>query len=133
MDRIIPSPFLRRVLGVDALTSGAMGLLLVALATPLGRWFGLPPGMLQQVGLFLLGFAVVVAALAWREASPRLLVWAVIIGNALWAVDSLLLLVSGWVAPTTLGGGFIVLQALVVALLAELEYAGLRRSAPIAA
>ena len=32
-----------------------------------------------------------------------------------------------------LGGTFVVAQALVVALLAELEYTGLRRSAPLAA
>ena len=32
-----------------------------------------------------------------------------------------------------LGGAFVVAQALVVALLAELEYTGLRRSAPLAA
>ncbi|WP_431267624.1 hypothetical protein [Dankookia sp. P2] len=62
-----------------------------------------------------------------------MLFWVVILGNALWALDSLLLLVSGWVAPTALGGSFVVAQALVVALLAELEYTGLRRSAPLAA
>ncbi len=133
MDRIEPSPFLRRVLLADAVCSGAMGLLLAALAGPLSRWFGLPLPMLREVGLFLLGFAALVAVLGLRRASPRLLVWVVIIGNALWALDSVLLLVSGWVAPTTLGGLFVVAQALVVALLAELEYVGLRRSAPVAA
>ena len=133
MDRIIPADFLRRVLLVDAASSGAMGLLLALLAGPLARWFGLPTGMLREVGVFLLGFAVVVAALGLRRASQRLLFWLVVIGNALWALDSVLLLVSGWVAPTALGGAFVVAQALAVAVLAELECAGLRRSAPLAA
>ena len=133
MDRIVPSGFLRRVLLADAACSGAMGLLLALLAGPLSRWFGLPSSMLLQVGLFLLGFAGFVAVLGLRQASPRLLFWLVIAGNALWALDSVLLLVSGWVAPTALGGAFVVAQALVVALLAELEYTGLRRSAPLAA
>jgi hypothetical protein len=133
MERVIPSDFLRSVLWADAASCAAMGLLLSVLATPLARWFGLPATMLLQAGVFLLGFALLVGGLAWRRASPRLLVWAVILGNALWALDSLLLLVSGWVAPTLLGGLFVAAQALVVAVLAELEYAGLRRSAPLAA
>lgn len=133
MDRIAPSPFLRRVLWVDAACSGAMGLLMAAAAGPLTPWFGLPTVMLREIGLFLLIFAALLAVLALRRASPRLLFWAVVIGNALWALDSVLLLVSGWVAPTTLGGVFVVAQALVVALLAELEYTGLRRSAPVTA
>ncbi|RAI56970.1 hypothetical protein [Roseicella frigidaeris] len=132
MDRIIPSDFLRAVLWADAASCAAMGLLLAALATPLARWFGLPAAMLLQVGIVLLGFALLVGGLAWRRASPHLLVWAVILGNALWALDSLLLLVSGWVAPTLPGGLFVVAQALVVAVLAALEHAGLRRSAPLA-
>lgn len=133
MDRIEPSPFLQRVLWADALCSGAMGLLLAAAASPLARWLGLPMPMLREVGLFLIVFAAVVTVLALRRASPRPLFWAVIVGNALWALDSVLLLVSGWVTPTALGGVFVVAQALVVALLAELEYAGLRRSVPLAA
>ena len=133
MERVVPSDFLRRVLLADAVCSGGMGLLLALLAGPLSRWFGLPSVMLREVGIFLLAFAGVVAVLGLRHASPRPLVWLVIAGNALWALDSLLLLVSGWVAPTALGGTFVVAQALVVALLAELEYTGLRRSSPLAA
>ncbi|MDO9707426.1 hypothetical protein [Paracraurococcus lichenis] len=133
MDRIIPSAFLRRVLWLDAASCIGMGLLLAALAAPLARWFGLPQMLLHETGLFLIAFAALVAALAWRQASPRLLFWLVVVGNVLWALDSVLLLVSGWVAPTALGGVFVVAQALVVAVLAELEYAGLRRAGPLAA
>ena len=50
--------------------------------------------------------------------------------NLLWAVDSLLLLVTGWVAPTTLGYAVVVGQALAVAVFAGLQYVGLRRAAP---
>ncbi len=52
--------------------------------------------------------------------------------NAVWAADCVILLVSGWVAPTGLGYGFVIAQALVVALLAELQYFGLRRNAAAA-
>ena len=133
MERIIPSDFLRRVLLADAVSSGAMGLLLALLAGPLARWFGLPRRCCGRSASSCWASPRFVAVLGLRRASPRLLVWLVIIGNALWALDSVLLLVSGWVAPTALGGAFVVAQALVVALLAELEYTGLRRSAPLAA
>jgi hypothetical protein len=46
----------------------------------------------------------------------------------LWALDSVLLLVSGWIEPTVLGEMFVLGQALIVAVLAELEFLGLRRS-----
>ena len=39
--------------------------------------------------------------------------------NALWAVDSVLLLFSGWVETTLLGECFVVGQALLTALVAE--------------
>jgi hypothetical protein len=62
-----------------------------------------------------------------------MLVWVVIIANALWVVDSLWLLVSGWVSPTALGVAFVLAQAAAVAVLTELEYIALRRASLAAA
>ncbi|GGC38845.1 hypothetical protein GCM10011504_16600 [Siccirubricoccus deserti] len=133
MERIMPSPFLRRVLLLDAASCLGMGLLLAVAAGPLAGWFHLPAALLRESGIVLLAFAGLLLWMATRAAVPRWLVWAVILGNALWALDSLLLLPSGWVAPNVLGGAFITAQALVVGVLATLEHAGLRRSAPVAA
>jgi hypothetical protein len=80
----------------------------------------------------LLPFAVAVAWLARRDEVSPAGVWAVIAANALWAVDSVVLLFTGWVAPTMLGYGFIVFQAVVVAAFAELQYVGLRRNVAVA-
>lgn len=129
MDMILPSVFLRRALLLDAACSGAMGLLLAVAAAPLGWWFHLPEALLRESGLFLLAFAAALAWLGTRSAVPRWAVLGVVIGNALWAIDSVLLLLPGWIAPNWLGGGFILAQAVVVAALAELEYVGLQRSA----
>jgi hypothetical protein len=63
----------------------------------------------------------------------RLSVWAVIVCNALWAADSILLLMSGWVEPTGLGIIFVIAQAAAVAAFAEVEYFGMRRAAAVAA
>ena len=37
----------------------------------------------------------------------RQIVWVIIACNALWAIDSLLILLTNWVAPTQLGYAFI--------------------------
>jgi hypothetical protein len=57
----------------------------------------------------------------------------VIVTNALWAAASVVLLLSGWVAPTALGYAFVIAQAAVVAVFGELQYTGLRRPAASAA
>ena len=68
------------------------------------------------------------AFIASRESLPRLAVWAVIVLNGLWVVESLVTLMSSAVAPNALGYVFVIVQAAFVAVLAELEYVGLKRS-----
>lgn len=117
--------FLRRVLLADAVASGATGLL--AVTVPLSGLLGLPAGLLRGAGLILLPYAALVAWLALRAAPPpRWAVWAVVGINACWAADSLLLLLSGWVAPTGLGIAVVVMQALAVAGFAVLQALALR-------
>ena len=119
--------FLRRVLALDAVSSGAMGLGLVAFAPLLAAWLGLPVELLRESGAILLPFAVFVGFLATRQQPSRSGVWAVIALNAVWAVDSIVLLTTGWVEPTALGLAFVIAQAVVVGAFAELEFVGLRR------
>lgn len=120
--------FLRRVLALDAVSSAVMGAVLVLAVTPLSSLLSLPASLLTWSGVSLLPFAAFVGWLATRELPPRAGVWVVVACNALWAVDSLVLLASGWVEPTFLGTAFVVVQALFVAVLAELQFFGLRRT-----
>jgi hypothetical protein len=127
------STFLRRVLIADAATCAAAGLLLLLGASSLEHLFRLPPGLSRYAGASLLPFAALLAYFATREnLSPRSL-WAVIVVNALWTADSILLLIAGWVEPNGLGSAFVVFQALGVAAFAALEYLGLRKSAAASA
>lgn len=114
------SPFLRKAL--LALAAGGLADLL-----------GVPAGLPRWAGIALLPFAALLAFLATRERLARPVVWAVIAANLVWAVDSILLLFVGWIEPTVPGVAFIVAQAAVVAVFAELQWLGLRRSAPAAA
>jgi len=126
-----PSPFLRRVLLLDAAASGATALLVTAAAGLLEGLLGLPAALLRGAGLVLVPYVAFVVFTGTREAIPRAAVWAIVAANAAWAIASILLLMSGLVAPTLLGYAFVIGQAAVVALLGELQYVGLRR--PLAA
>lgn len=119
--------FLRRVLALDAATCIGTGALLALAAAPLAGLFGLPHALVSGAGIALLPIGLFMAFLATRAQPPRLLVWAVIVGNAVWAVESFI--VIGQFGPTTLGAAFVAAQALVVAALAALEYVGLKRMA----
>lgn len=128
MQSLRTSTFLRGVLFADATTCVATGLLLMFGSGPLEQYLGLPAGLLRYAGLSLLPFAALLVYLAARENLSPGAVWAVIVLNALWTVDSVLLLLTGWVSPTELGYAFVVAQALGVAVLAGLEYVGLRKA-----
>lgn len=124
-----PSLFLRRALQADAIVSGAMALLLVFGAGFLASLLNLPEAFLRNTGLILVVFALGVGCPATREMMPKAAVWAVIAINAVWTIDSIVLLASGWVSPNLLGQAFIVMQAIAVGVFAELEFIGLRKSA----
>ncbi|MGG5823356.1 hypothetical protein [Falsiroseomonas sp. HW251] len=125
---IRPSRLLRLALGADAIASGTLGALALAGGSSLAAPLGLPGALLQGAGAFCIAYAALVARMARRDALPAWLVWLVVGGNAVWAADSLLLLASGWVAPTGLGIAFVVAQAIAVAVFAAAQYAGLARS-----
>jgi hypothetical protein len=132
MSSIRSVSFLRRVLLVDAVSSALMGLALLLGADMLAKILQLPARLLSEAGVVLLPFAAFVAFVASRAVPGRGAVWFVIALNVLWAIDSIVLLVTGWVAPNTLGYAFVITQAAFVAVLADLEYLGLRRAATLA-
>lgn len=133
MTSIRASSLLRRVLLVDAVTSGAMGLAMVAFAELFAELLQLPLDLVSQAGIVLLPFAAFVGFVASRSEPARLAVWAIIALNIVWVVESIVLLFTGWVAPNALGYAFVIGQAAVVLALADFEYLGLKRSAPVAA
>jgi hypothetical protein len=128
MTIIRSAPLLRRVLWLDALVCASLGLLLTLAAAVLAPALELPADLLQTAGWMLIPVALCLAILASRERLPRVFVWAVIVLNSLWAVQSCALLLTDWVAPNVGGYAFVLAQAAVTLLLAEFEYRGLRGS-----
>ena len=128
---ITVTPFLRHVLRADALISGAAGLLMAAGAPYLAPFLGLPSALLFWAGVALFPFVALLVAVSARSEVSRLMLIDIIGINALWVIASFGVLLSGAVAPNALGYAFVVAQALAVALLAELQLVGMRRSASV--
>jgi hypothetical protein len=129
---IFASPrFLRNVLFADAASCLATGALQLGFTSQLAQLLNLPAMLLTGTGAFLLVYAATVAFVASRDPLPRPLVWMFVIGNLGWAVACVALLASGWLQPTGLGMAWVLAQAACVAVLAELQWTGLRR-APVA-
>jgi hypothetical protein len=125
---INPSVFLRRAIQADAIFSGVSALLLTFGAGELAPLLNLPAALLRETGLFLIAYAALVGWLGTRQSMPKALVGIVIAGNAAWTVASIALLFSDAVTPNLIGEAFVAIQAIMVGVLAELQYIGLRRS-----
>jgi len=119
---------LRLLLTADALISGATGVAMIAAAEMLEPLLNVPAMVMRSAGVILLPFAAMVFFFSRPEQLRRSRVWVVISLNVAWVAASVLVLLIGWIQPTTLGLAFVVFQAVVVAGLAELQFTGLRRS-----
>ena len=128
---------LRLALKLDALASGALGVLILLAAGTVvgdGRPFvlllGAPLTLLVPAGLFLVAYAAFVWIVGTRGRINRTAAWSVAAVNVLWVLASVALLVAGWFPLTALGVAFVLAQAAAVALFAALQLLGLQRNQP---
>lgn len=128
MTFIRSSKLLRRALVADAVVSGAVGALQVALTPWLDTVLALPASLLLGTGIFLLGYASVLIVMAASTALPAGLVWIVVCGNVGWGIAGAWLLIVGRVDPTVLGTAFVLVHIVAVLAFAIAEYFGLSRS-----
>ena len=119
--------FLRTVLLIDAATCVATGILTAGATSVVASLTQLPADLLFYAGASLFPIAAFIAFVATAGKLTPPGVWLVIIGNAAWVAGSLWLLGDNRLSPNALGYAFIAAQAATVALLATLEYVGLRR------
>jgi hypothetical protein len=116
---------LRRFLALDAAVTGTNALAYLAFSGPLGHFLGVDPTLLLALGAFLTAYAAGVGLLASRRQPPALGVRAVVEANLAWTAVSLAALAL-WLTPSTAGAVWTVLQALVVAGFAALQYTALK-------
>ena len=125
---MVVARLLRLALIADAVATAGTGLLMFTMGNALEPVLGIPAALSTNAGLGLLPYAAIVGYLGSRTRIPQGVVWAVVGGNVAWAVASLAALLTQWIDATTLGYVFVIGQAAVVAVFAELQYLGLRRS-----
>jgi hypothetical protein len=128
MKSVFPSSLLKKALVADAVVSGAVAALQVALPDTLGRLLMLPRALLVESGVFLVAYTVLLVVLARSDRVWSGLVGFIVLGNVGWAAGCLLLPATGLVQPGPLGLAFVGVQAVTVLVFAALEYGGLRAS-----
>ncbi len=120
---------LRNVLLTNALTSGATGLALVAVP---GLFADLFSTSLRSpfvgTGLFLMAFAAFVLMEERRRELNVSRVRLIIVLDTLWVVSSLFIIVSNTLAISAVGYFMIGAVALWVALMAYLQFVGLKKA-----
>lgn len=104
---------------IDAVVCGIAGIALLADAAPLAALTGLPALALMLTGGFLLPYALWLGYVGTRPTLSRRIGWGVAIFNALWTLDSILLLAIGVPSLTDLGWWLILAQGLIVGALAD--------------
>jgi hypothetical protein len=125
LSRTATVTFLRTVLRLDAVASGAIGIAFLAAAGTLQEPLGTPTALTRGTGAFLVAYAVFVWFVSTRP-TPGLV--GLVIGlNLFWVVDSVVYAVADD-GLTALGVAFTLVQAAAVLGFAALEYVGLRRA-----
>jgi hypothetical protein len=120
------SKLLRRSLQLDAVASGALGILLLVAGPTLDDLLRIPMAVLVSVGLFLIAYAASLWIIGPRHHVPVPAVWAVVIGNLLWVAASLVVVVAGWWSPSAAGTALVLAQTAAVVLFAVLQFLGVR-------
>jgi hypothetical protein len=118
--------FLRNVLWADAAAGAASSLLHLLGAGLLAPLLGLPHGVLVMSGAGLLVYVAGAMYLAAYEPISRSGVSVLIAANWAWVGACAVVFMMNASTATPLGQAYIVVHALAVAALAELEWFGLR-------
>ena len=123
-----PSRLLRLALRSNAVFSALSAIVFTAASGAIASFLGfLPTQQVFLLGVQLAVFAVWLAWLSTRAAVPRWQVWLIIALDVLWVAGSFQLVLAS-PSGLTVGGKWVVgMIADIVALLALLQFLGLRR------
>ncbi len=111
---------IRQVLLTDIAITGATALLMLLGAPLIDDLLDVPAALLAGAGAVLIPYVGYLFWLANRDAAPRAGIGVAIAANLAWAIGCVVLLVAGWVGPNGLGVAFILLNAVVVIVFADL-------------
>jgi hypothetical protein len=121
---------LKNVLLINALSSGATGILLIAIADTAAAIFEAPyPGVFRGVGLFLLAFALLVFLVFRSTTVTKKGVLLVTVLDILWVIVSVLFVIFDGNVISVIGNILIIAVALWVAAMAFFQSRGIKELA----
>lgn len=119
---------LKTVMLINAVSSGATGLLLILLSGYISNLFGSTNAVtFNAVGIFLLLFSVFVFILSMKKVYNTGAVKAIIAMDAIWVGSSLIILITNMFSFTLVGNVITGGVALWVLLMAVLQAKGLKQ------
>lgn len=118
--------WLRTVLWVDGITGLVSGLMGLAASDFQATLLGLPAALVQVSGVVVLGFVALIALLLAQPQPPRWGLRALVVGNALWVVASVVVVELQWPTLNALGVAYVLLQAAFVGVLAGLQFKAMK-------
>ncbi|MET9225064.1 hypothetical protein [Lentzea sp. NPDC003310] len=113
---------LKFALKLDGVASFGLGLLTLLIRPEVG----MPVGWQIGLGSFCVVYGLGVFFLGTRAVPDRRIVLLVIIGNVVWAADSVLTATMDWFPLTGVGVALVLAQGLAVLGFAVLQFVGLR-------
>lgn len=119
MSRTLAGLSLKTVLRFDGALCLLMGIALIALRNTISGATGLSAAFLAWAGALLLPVGLFILAVAAPTPPPRHGVGLVVIGNALWVLASIVVVLI--IEPTGLGIALIFVQAVGVTMIAAVE------------
>jgi hypothetical protein len=118
---------LRLALRADAIFCVATGAIGLVAAQPLATLLGIPALALGILGAIVALYGAFLFYTAAQAQISRRIALAALVLDAIWVIDSAVLLLTGWLPLTSAGMWTIGLVAVAVATLGELKFFGLRR------
>ncbi|WP_337041721.1 hypothetical protein [Emticicia sp. 17c] len=120
---------LKNVLLINALSSGATGLLLIEFPAFTAKMFGVAASLpFMLIGVFLVGFSLLVYYASRQNPLSRNLVRLIIFLDIVWVVDSLIIVIPQLFSLTFIGYALITAVAAWVGLMAFLQIKGLKET-----
>lgn len=117
------NPFnLRHILQANAMFSFTSGLFFLLARNPLGDFLNASPILMIDLGVFLIGYAIVIGSNAQREEISRGFTLFTVIGDSGWVLASILLLVLPIFSFTADAKWAIGITAICVDIFAMLQF-----------
>jgi hypothetical protein len=122
---------LRNILWIDSIAALVAGFAVLGLLGWLSLFYNLPPNLIAAMGVVNLLYGTYSFMLARRPARARVLINALVIANATWAVFCALIALRFAQVATPFGLAHVVGEGCFVAILAAVEWTQRQRLSPV--